>query len=456
MLPEYILFPIASAFGLYLVFIFAAFRGYRQHAQFEGEFEARWLKEIERQRRHLFLPFRGFIRYPIAPLTPTKIQQYVAEVQSYLKWSHWAQRLLWFAIGTSVLIMQLYYGTIVADLDRRYLLDLEYSVEHAPPYAPSDVRSIEEAFNAQLELKAEFDQIEAQAAEQGWTIEFNAPYQEAALQARKDELAFNALVLPMVQDIEQELGITIDPPYGRDIESIPLMLKTGRIPKGTVPLWDGTLGTIQRSFDIMAFEVSQLLYQQYIKRNPSARQCATCPVERVSWKDAVVFANALSKAQNLQECYQIQDTSVSWTMGTACTGWRLPTELEWVFAARGGQKNPLALSQRGAMIPEDYSSIGSKAPNAFGTYDQLGNVAEWVWGFNAVPPIESYALRTMSVNLSRSEPLEMIFCGGSARRASSTIDFNTRRPEYWFNVGDGLGFRLVKTVPLETLLLTDE
>ena len=62
-------------------------------------------------------------------------------------------------------------------------------------------------------------------------------------------------------------------------------------------LWDGSVGTIERSFDIMAFEASQLVYQQYTKKNPSARQCANCPVERVSWKDAVVFANALSKAK---------------------------------------------------------------------------------------------------------------------------------------------------------------
>ena len=64
-------------------------------------------------------------------------------------------------------------------------------------------------------------------------------------------------------------------------------------------------------------------------------------------------------------------------------------------------------------------------------------------------------MNKMMVLLDRREPLEMIFCGGSARRPSSNIDFNTRRPEYWFNVGDGLGFRLVKTVPLRNLLVEE-
>ena len=144
---------------------------------------ARWL-EIERQRRHHFTAFSRTISIPLLRYL-TKIQQYVAEVQSYLKWSHWAQRLLWFAIGTCF-DHTTFYGTIVADLIEDAFLTWN-SVEHAPPYAHRS--SNKEAFNARLKLKAE-DQIEAQAAERGGGN--NAPYQEAALQARKDELAFNA------------------------------------------------------------------------------------------------------------------------------------------------------------------------------------------------------------------------------------------------------------------------
>ena len=121
------------------------------------------------------------------------------EVQWYLKWSHWGRRLFWLGVALPVALIQFNHGLKVAELDSRFRNELSYAVEHSPPYTQAEVDSIEETLNLQLALKAEFDQIEAQAAEQGWTIEFNAPYQEAALQARKAELAFNAQVKPMVQ-----------------------------------------------------------------------------------------------------------------------------------------------------------------------------------------------------------------------------------------------------------------
>ena len=152
----------------------------------------------------------------------------------------------------------------------------------------------------------------------------------------------------------------------------------------------------------------------------------------------MVFANALSKAQISSNASDITKTSVVWSMGISCTGWRLPTEVEWVFAARGGQTEPLQEVQRGAMIVDSYASVGSKE-NGYGTFDQVENVAEWVWGTNAMAPAEAHSTNKMTVLLDRREPIEMIFLGGSARSSSNNIDFNTRRPRYWFNVGDGLG-----------------
>ena len=451
MLPDYILFPILSVYALFLVVVFIFFRGYRHEAQSEGNFEGRWLDEIERQRKHIFILFRGSINFPKSPITPTKIQKYAEEVRWYLEWSHWTQRLLCFGGATFLLLLQSNYGLTVAALDQRFATELSYPLEHSPPYSPSSIQAIEIELEYQLELKSQFDSAQAQAAEQGWILSFSAPYNEADLPPLLAQIHFNERVKPLVREIEAEYGLTLNPPYGQDLESLPLMLKTARIPKGTVKLWDGSLGHINRVFDMMAFEVTQVLYEQLMKSNPSARQCLSCPVERVSWKDAVLFANALSKAQGLEECYQIEGSSVAWSTGISCMGWRLPTEVEWVFAARGGQTESVTPLQQSVSIVDSYTSIGSKAPNDYGTFDQLGNVAEWVWGSKGVALTTSHNTK-LTLILDRREPLEMIFCGGSARQASSSIGFNTRRPEYWFNVGDGLGFRLVKTVSLKELL----
>ena len=164
----------------------------------------------------MLLPFRGLIRYPISPLTPSKIQKYVEEVQWYLKWSHWGRRDC-FGLGVAlpVALIQFNHGLKVAELiclETNCPMPLNIS----PPYTQAEVDSIEETLNLQLALKAEFDQIESQAAEQGWIYRVQCPVSRSGTASSKvAELAFNAQVKPMVQVIEQELGITIDPPYGR-------------------------------------------------------------------------------------------------------------------------------------------------------------------------------------------------------------------------------------------------
>ena len=110
---------------------------------------------------------------------------------------------------------------------------------------------------------------------------------------------------------------------------------------GALPSDDGALKhekprhkvKISSDMIVMKYPVTQKVYGLLLNRNPSHFKGADRPVEQVTWYDSVKFANALSKRFNLKPAYKISGNNVDCDWSS--NGWRLSTEAEWEYLARG-------------------------------------------------------------------------------------------------------------------------
>ena len=121
------------------------------------------------------------------------------------------------------------------------------------------------------------------------------------------------------------------------------------------------------TFYIGETEVTQALWQAVMDSNPSYFKGSQRPVEQVSWDDCQTFISKLNSITGMN--------------------FRLPTEEEWEYAARGGNKfrhtKYSGSSEAGSVAWYDENSgkkthdVKTKQPNELGIYDMSGNVSEW-------------------------------------------------------------------------------
>lgn len=197
-------------------------------------------------------------------------------------------------------------------------------------------------------------------------------------------------------------------------------------------------------------EVTQRQYQNLMGSNPSFFKGDDLPVDSVNWFDAVKYCNALSRDEQLTPCYQIIGTDVAWQDGVKCTGYRLPTEAEWEFAARAptgtkyaGSGNADEVAWYDLNAGQTTHAVKTKRTNGRGLYDLTGNVWEWVWDWY----VDRYEM------LSHVEPVgppsgsQRVARGGSWLFDSWHVRIAFRGRDEPGRRNKNLGFRPVRSLP---------
>ncbi len=205
------------------------------------------------------------------------------------------------------------------------------------------------------------------------------------------------------------------------------------------------------SFIICKHEVTQAEYEVLMSNNPSYSYDHDKPVESVTWYNAVEYCNARSLQEGLTPCYNTSD----WSCDFTANGYRLPTEAEWEYAARGGINHVDGYRYSGchneggltycawysANSDSQTHEVGSKNPNQLGIYDMSGNVLEWCNGW--------YGVYTSSAQTNPTGPSNgsyRIARGGGWSYNACDCRVANRHGYYPTYSSGYVGFRLVRSL----------
>ncbi|GAB6930931.1 hypothetical protein JCM10914A_49140 [Paenibacillus sp. JCM 10914] len=225
-----------------------------------------------------------------------------------------------------------------------------------------------------------------------------------------------------------------DQPETKDREDDHLVFVEGGTFKNRNTNYVGAEVTLS-SFYIGKYEVTQKEWAEVMGSNPSGFKGDDLPVEMVSWYDALAYCNQRSVKEGFTPYYNIDknkkdpnnknaNDNVKWTVtvNKDANGYRLPTEIEWEYAASGGQSSQ-NYTYSGSNNADDVAwywknagdkylsgdwnwpiiennrnqskSIGMQKPNELGIYDMSGNVREWCWDWYEHPELPKNTYRVV-------------------------------------------------------------
>jgi|GEM_PF-4366429 len=185
------------------------------------------------------------------------------------------------------------------------------------------------------------------------------------------------------------------------------------------------------SFSMSKYPITQAQWQAVMGSNPSYHKyCDNCPVEQVSWADVQEYIKRLNSATG--------------------KNYRLPTEAEWEYAARGGNKsrgyifagsNTLdEVAWYSGNSNEETHQVGQKQPNELGLFDMSGNVFQWCSDWYGA----DYYYQSATIDpLGPLDGGYRIIRGGSCFYGNNYCGVSLRDITYPSNRNYGVGFRLV-------------